>query len=97
MNYTEQVEKYLEYCEFRKELDWNTLKAYRIDLRSEYRGAEEPLPLPSGSFGHSFSYQIPVFPGISGSYIQTVCNSQSEYLSPPGRITVRPDTNNGCL
>ena len=33
MNYREQVEKYLEYCEFRKELDWNTLKAYRIDLR----------------------------------------------------------------
>ena len=30
---TEQMKKYLEYCEFRKELDWNTLKAYRIDLR----------------------------------------------------------------
>lgn len=23
MNYNEQVKKYLEYCEFRKELDWN--------------------------------------------------------------------------
>lgn len=33
MNYNEQVKKYLEYCEFRKELDWNTLKAYRIDLK----------------------------------------------------------------
>ncbi len=33
MNYMEQVKSYLEYCEFRKELDWNTLKAYRIDLR----------------------------------------------------------------
>ena len=30
MNQKEQVKKYLEYCEFRKELDWNTLKAYRI-------------------------------------------------------------------
>ena len=33
MNYKDQVKKYLEYCEYRKELDWNTLKAYRIDLR----------------------------------------------------------------
>ena len=33
MNYNEQVKKYLEYCESRKELDWNTLKAYRIDLK----------------------------------------------------------------
>lgn len=33
MNQKEQMRKYLEYCEFRKELDKNTLKAYRIDLR----------------------------------------------------------------
>lgn len=32
MYYKEQLKKYLEYCEFRKELDWNTLKAYKIDL-----------------------------------------------------------------
>ncbi|MCQ4637537.1 tyrosine-type recombinase/integrase [Anaerovorax odorimutans] len=33
MNLKEQVLPYLEYCEFRKELDKKTLKAYRIDLR----------------------------------------------------------------
>ena len=44
MNYTEQVKKYLEYCEYRKELDWNTLKAYRIDLRQFFEYAQENLP-----------------------------------------------------
>lgn len=44
MNYTEQVKKYLEYCEFRKELDWNTLKAYRIDLRQFFEYAMEDIP-----------------------------------------------------
>ena len=33
MNLSEQVMEYLKYCEFRKKLDNNTLKAYRIDLR----------------------------------------------------------------
>ena len=33
MNFVELMKKYLDYCQFRKELDWNTLKAYRIDLR----------------------------------------------------------------
>lgn len=32
MNQTEQIRNYLEYCEFRKELDGKTIKAYRIDL-----------------------------------------------------------------
>ena len=44
MNYKEQVKKYLEYCEFRKELDWNTLKAYRIDLRQFFDYAQEDIP-----------------------------------------------------
>lgn len=44
MNYTEQVEKYLEYCEFRKALDWNTLKAYRIDLKQFFEYAMEDIP-----------------------------------------------------
>mgnify|MGYP005784895649 FL=1 len=44
MNYTDQVKKYLEYCEYRKELDWNTLKAYRIDLRQFFEYAQENLP-----------------------------------------------------
>lgn len=44
MNYTEQVRKYLEYCEFRKELDRNTLKAYRIDLKQFFEYAMEDLP-----------------------------------------------------
>lgn len=33
MNLKEKLTTYLEYCEFRKELDKKTLKAYRIDLR----------------------------------------------------------------
>ena len=44
MNYKEQVRKYLEYCEFRKELDWNTLKAYRIDLRQFFDYTQEAIP-----------------------------------------------------
>lgn len=30
---TERMEKYLDYCKYRKELDDKTIKAYRIDLR----------------------------------------------------------------
>lgn len=32
----EKVEPYLEYCQYRKELDEKTLKAYRIDLRQYF-------------------------------------------------------------
>lgn len=44
MNMREKVKTYLEYCEYRKELDKKTLKAYRIDLRQyfEFFGCEEP-------------------------------------------------------
>lgn len=40
----EKVTPYLEYCEFRKELDSKTLKAYRIDLRQcfEFIGCDDP-------------------------------------------------------
>ena len=40
----EKVDPYLEYCEYRKELDEKTLKAYRIDLRQyfEYFSEKEP-------------------------------------------------------
>lgn len=38
------VRKYLEYCEFRKELDSNTLKAYRIDLKQFFDYAQEDVP-----------------------------------------------------
>lgn len=33
MQMMEEVKRYLEYCQYRKELNRNTLKAYRIDLR----------------------------------------------------------------
>lgn len=33
MNLQDIREQYFEYCEFRKQLDWKTLKAYRIDLQ----------------------------------------------------------------
>lgn len=44
MYYNKQVEKYLEYCEFRKELDWNTLKAYRIDLKQFFEFVQNDNP-----------------------------------------------------
>lgn len=43
MYYKEQLKKYLEYCEFRKELDWNTLKAYKIDLRQFFEFIKQDL------------------------------------------------------
>lgn len=44
MTTKERVKPYLEYCEFRKELDGKTLKAYRIDLRQYFEAVscEEP-------------------------------------------------------
>ena len=40
----EKIQGYLDYCEFRKELDRKTLKAYRIDLKQyfEYVKGDEP-------------------------------------------------------
>ena len=32
MNMIKEMEQYLEFCKYRKELNRNTLKAYRIDL-----------------------------------------------------------------
>lgn len=52
MDYKEQVKKYLEYCEYRKELDWNTLKAYRIDLRQFFEFAQEDVPEKSKIEGY---------------------------------------------
>ena len=44
MRLEDKLAAYLEYCEYRKELDRKTLKAYRIDLRQyfEYICVEEP-------------------------------------------------------
>ena len=44
MRLQDKVQPYLEYCEFRKELDWNTLKAYRIDLRQYFEYINEKNP-----------------------------------------------------
>ena len=33
MDMIKEMEQYLEFCKYRKELNNNTLKAYRIDLR----------------------------------------------------------------
>jgi integrase/recombinase XerD len=44
MSYHKTVEQYLEYCKFRKELDWNTLKAYRIDLKQFFEYVREEIP-----------------------------------------------------
>lgn len=44
MRFKEQIKKYLEYCEFRKELDCNTLKAYKIDLRQFFEYTQEDMP-----------------------------------------------------
>lgn len=44
MRLEDKVAAYLEYCEYRKELDKKTLKAYRIDLRQyfQYVSMDEP-------------------------------------------------------
>lgn len=44
MRLEDKLTTYLEYCEYRKELDKKTLKAYRIDLRQyfEFVCADEP-------------------------------------------------------
>lgn len=44
MRLEDKLAAYLEYCEYRKELDKKTLKAYRIDLRQyfEYVCVDEP-------------------------------------------------------
>lgn len=44
MEIRKKVENYLEYCEYRKELDKKTLKAYRIDLNQYFESlnCEEP-------------------------------------------------------
>ena len=44
MRLEDKLAAYLEYCEYRKQLDKKTLKAYRIDLRQyfEHVNADEP-------------------------------------------------------
>lgn len=44
MNVQKYLPAYLEYCEFRKELDGKTLKAYRIDLQQYFRSVGGELP-----------------------------------------------------
>lgn len=44
MSIKTETDRYLEYCRFRKELDGNTLKAYRIDLRQFFEYAREEAP-----------------------------------------------------
>lgn len=44
MEQMKQVKKYLEYCQFRKELDQKTLKAYRIDLKQFFLFVQESIP-----------------------------------------------------
>ena len=44
----DKVKPYLEYCEYRKELDEKTLKAYRIDLRQYFEYFTEADPNKEG-------------------------------------------------
>ena len=39
-----EMKSYLEYCQFRRELDEKTLKAYRIDLRQFQEACGDELP-----------------------------------------------------
>lgn len=41
MNMEKEVKKYLEFCQYRKALNQNTLKAYRIDLRQYFEYVKE--------------------------------------------------------
>lgn len=47
MNVRSKVKEYLEYCEFRKELNSKTLKAYRIDLRQYFDFIQSDNPQKS--------------------------------------------------
>lgn len=44
MQLKKRVQLYLDYCQYRKELDQKTLKAYRIDLRQylDFISCDEP-------------------------------------------------------
>lgn len=42
---TNHIEKYIEYCEYRKHLDYKTLKAYKIDLK-QYTAFCKTIPHP---------------------------------------------------
>ena len=44
MNLKDKLTTYLEYCEYRKELDKKTLKAYRIDLRQFFEFVRTDQP-----------------------------------------------------
>lgn len=44
MDLQQNIGEYLDYCKFRKELDFNTLKAYRIDLRQFFEFAGKGMP-----------------------------------------------------
>ena len=44
MNMAAEMERYLEFCRYRKQLNHNTLKAYRIDLTQYLKFIkDEPL------------------------------------------------------
>ena len=44
MDLQQNIGEYLDYCKFRKELDFNTLKAYRIDLWQFFEFAGKGMP-----------------------------------------------------
>ena len=47
MKIREEMEQYLEFCQYRKELSRNTVKAYRIDLEQFLRYVKEDTLLRS--------------------------------------------------
>ena len=47
MEIREEMEQYLEFCQYRKELSRNTVKAYRIDLEQFLRYVKEDTLLRS--------------------------------------------------
>lgn len=47
MEIREEMEQYLEFCQYRKELSRNTVKAYRIDLEQFLRYVKEDALLRS--------------------------------------------------
>lgn len=52
MNIQERIEPYLEYCQYRKELDDKTVKAYRIDLRQYFDFVSKAEPAKSDIEGY---------------------------------------------
>ena len=68
MNLRKKIKTYLEYCQFRKELNLKTIAAYEIDLklqakdREKENGERQGVLRVSGRGGNHFRQPVPQNP-----------------------------------